>query len=418
MSNSASPSTHLSPKKWIAVLAGIALLAGAMLWWKGQSRDAARQQLISQFGAMIEAESEELGGGWSVLIAHDSLRDLADVAPLLDRAGPVRVLDLSGSANLASLRGLSGVRALETLIAIECPALETLEGAENLPHLREMAVSDNAVLTDFDALRNLPGLEILDASRCPKLSHVSTSALPALHSLSLADCGALTTVDVTGSPALGSLMLDNCRSLTGIAGLEKLGSLTDLIVSGGHTVRSLAGLENLTSLIKLDLRNTPVAAAHLADIGRLSALEILVLGGLPDLKDLSALSGLERLSELQIEACETLADLRGFPASLTGFAGIIHCPALEKLDGIEAAVGLERLDLTGNARLTNLAPLAGLSQLRELNLAGCRGIVDTGVFAQMPQLGIVQLGGSGVPASQLAELRKSHPETVFDFNAP
>jgi Leucine-rich repeat (LRR) protein len=418
MSSPSRPTASLSPKKWIAILVGIAVLTGTMLWWKGQSRDAARQRLITEFGATVEAESEELGGGWSVVIAHDAVRDLAELAPLLDRAGPVRMLDLSGSANLATLRGLSGIKALETLIAIECPSLATLEGAENLPRLREIAVSDNPVLTDLDALRNLPALEILDASRCPKLIHASTSELPALHSLSLADCGALTLVDVNGSPSLASLMLDNSRSLTGIAGLEKLGSLTDLIVSGSHAVKSLAGLEKLSSLVKLDLRNTPAAASHIAEIGQLSSLEVLVLGGLPELKDLTALSGLDRLTEFQIEACESLADLRGFPASLTGYAGITHCPALEKLDGIEAATGLERLDLTGNSKLASLAPLAGLAQLRELNLAGCRSIADPGIFAQMPQLGIVQLGGSGVPASQLAELRKSHPETIFDFNAP
>ncbi len=412
--SSPRPGGSLSPAQLILALVGVAVVVFALILWKGQRRESAREILETRFAAEIEADPGD-PEALMVILSHESLTDLVTVAPLIASLGRVTLLDLSGSPNLETLDGASAIPTLIHLQAMDCPRLRSISGISGLPELSVATIQACPSLERVDDLANLPGLVMLDLPGATGLRSLSLAGLPALKGLTLSEASELSVLDLTPAPLLEQLYLEGCRSLSSLTGLEKAAALTDLNVSTCHQLRRLEGLGDLESLIMLDARNCPAGAA-LEAIGRLPALKVLRLGGQPELVDLTPLSRLEQLEEIHIEGCENLESLRGMPASLTGYAAFSHSPKLASAAGVENAVALERIDFSGCSALTDIGALAWLKSLREVNLGGCRAVIDVTILSKLPELEIVQLGGSGVAPALLADLQKERPTVIFDFS--
>ena len=400
-------------KGLILALAGVAVVALALVLWKSGQRDSARERLVSEYGAMLEEDPN--GGGWIVTLQlDDTHQDLAALLPLLKKAGPVTVLDLSGSPELQDFGGIDALDSLSGLIAMSCPKLADVSGAAVLGSLRELVLADATALENAAPIRNLPALESLDLSGT-RVPEFAVEGLPRLDSLFASNVPALRRLDLSGAESLRQLFLDGCRGLEEIAGLDHAEELTDLDVSSCHELKRLDGLASLKNLQVLDLRNA-LKISNFEDIGQVASLSALRLGGQGQVRDLTLLSGLTGLSELHIEGCENLASLEGVPPSLSSYAGFTFCPSLTGLAGIEAARELRQLDLKGCKALRDVSALGALKQLADLNLAGCRAVTDVSVLGGLDNIAIVQLGGSGVPPASVEPLKKAKPDVVFDFS--
>ena len=215
----------------------------------------------------------------------------------------------------------------------------------------------------------------------------------------------LTDTDIQALAEMTSLQSLNLNEtmisdLTPLAGLTHLKAL---YLGGNNALTDLSPLENLTELNELLLP----AQAELSDLTPLSGMTQLRNLGMSDgvndslskIEDIAPLSGLTQLEELTM-AVRSLTDLSPL-AGLTHLKtlrlyGAISISDLSPLSGMKA---LEVLQLTNNHAnsyvgtdlnalqplthlktirlnvdgLTDLSPLAGLTELEELNMYGFEG---------------------------------------------
>ena len=405
--------SRLGSKGLILALAGVAVVVLGLFIWKGRQKESAREQLVTEYGALLEQDSDD--GGWRVTVQLDAAhQDLTDLSPLLKMAGPISVLDLTGSAELRTFAGIEALDSLKGLIAMSCPKLADVSAVAVLSSLRELVLADATALANPDPIKNLPALETLDLSGT-QVAKILIVGLPRLDSLFVSNVPSLKLIDLTGAESLKQLFLDGCRGLEEIRGLGQNVELTDLNVSSCHGLKHLDGLASLGNLQALDLRNA-LEIGNFEEIGKLKSLTVLRLGGQGQVRDLTLFTGLTGLSELHLEGCENLSSLDGIPPSLSSYAGFTFCPSLTSLKGIEAAPELLRLDLGGCKALADISALAAAKQLTELNLGGCSAVTDLSVLAGLDNLSIVQLGGSGVTPASIEPLKKEKPEVIFDFS--
>ena len=377
--------------------------------WKKAERKNAIAELESRFGAQISIQEKEFYLGCS----SPELKDLKELASLVKRVGEPDILDLTGSPSLVTLAGVEELPSLTSVVAIDCPSLVTVEGVSGLPALTQLAFTDSAQLTDVAMIRDLPNLVTLDLSGCVGITSLDLEGLPALENLYLSRCRQLKALDLSAFPGLRQLYTDGCAGLTTIDGLGALGNLTDLDVSNASGLTGLPGVEKLAELIVLDLRNLEIE--DLSGIARLPKLRVLRMGGQEKIETLEPLSSLASLRELHLEACPNLRSLKGIPTGVSQYAGFTYCPKLVSLEGIEAAGGLEHLDVTGCENLDEVGPVAKLSSLVQISLVKCRLVKAVPFVEKLPKLRIVMLGGSGVVPVSVEGLPLSNEELIFDF---
>lgn len=66
-----------------------------------------------------------------------------------------------------------------------------------------------------------------------------------------------------------------------------------------------------------------------------------------------------------------------------------------------------------NTPITDLSPLAGLTELRDLNLTRCDKIKDLTPIMDLPHLTRFWWGHMGMPADQMRAMRAAHPDCKF-----
>ena len=377
--------------------------------WKKAERKNAIAELETRFGAQISIQEKEFYLGCS----SPELKDLKELASLVKRVGEPDILDLTGSPSLVTLAGVEDLPSLTSVVAIDCPSLVTVEGVSGLPALTQLAFTDSAQLTDVAVIRDLPNLVTLDLSGCVGITSLDLQGLPALENLYLSRCRQLKALDLSAFPGLRQLYTDGCAGLTTIDGLGALANLTDLDVSNASGLTGLPGVEKLAELIVLDLRNLEIE--DLSGIARLPKLRVLRMGGQQKIETLEPLSSLASLRELHLEACPNLRSLKGIPTGVSQYAGFTYCPKLVSLEGIEAAGGLEHLDVTGCENLAEVGPVAKLSSLVQISLVKCRLVKAVPFVEKLPKLRIVMLGGSGVVPVSVEGLPLANEELIFDF---
>lgn len=388
----------------------VAVVVILMVWKKGDRRNALAE-LSSRFEADVSINGDEFYLGCS----SEALTDLNAFADLVARVGKPTILDLTGAPALRTLSGVEKMPSLTSLVLIDCASLVSAEGVTGHPGLTEIVLTDSTKFVETSAIRDLPGLKTLDFSGCLSLGKFEASNLPALENLYLSRCRELGALDVSAFSNLRQLYVDGCGTLAAIEGLPSLSRLTDLDVSNATALKGLAGLENLAELIVLDIRNVEID--DFPGIASLPKLRILRMGGQDTIETLEPLSGLASLRELHLEACPNLRSLKGMPSGVSQYAGFTHCPQLVSLEGVESAVGLEQLDLTGCTALVDISRVAALENLVQLSLVKCRQVTDVSAVEKLPGLVIAMLGGSGVIPASVESFSLANEGLIFDFSA-
>jgi Leucine-rich repeat (LRR) protein len=143
----------------------------------------------------------------------------------------------------------------------------------------------------------------------------------------------------------------------------------------------LSPLATCSGLIHLDLHNTAAPSASLSLLQGLSKLQHLDLGGEDDFsRDYTDLAFLDA----------------SFSSSLQHLAIGNWCPHLQSIEGLSRCSALVYLRLQSCNELTSLAPLEGLTRLKELSLWYCRNLADIQPLASCLSLVILNLRHASV----------------------
>jgi len=403
------PSVMNSATRYLVIAAATIIAVVVLVLWERADREAALEELRTQFNAQVVKRDNEFFIGCD----GEALVDLVEFASLVKRVGEPTVIDLTGAPNLQSLDGFERLTSVVSLVVIDCPNLESVDGVSGHPNLAELIVMDAAKLEDASPIRSLPSLVTLDLTGSISLEKFDLGGLSALENLYLSRCRKLTSLDVSSLPLLKQLFLDGASRVQSVAGLEQLDQLTDLDVSNASSLVGLEGVSGLSSLIVLDIRNVEVP--NFSEIGQLSALRVLRMGGQDSITSIEFLSGLSSLKEIHLEACLNFSSIKGIPSSVSQYAGFTHCPKLETLSGIEVCEGLEQLDVTGCRNLKEIKQVSQLTSLVQFSLVKCRQVIDIAPVADLAELTVVMLGGSGILPDSIEDIEMANPEIIFDF---
>lgn len=281
---------------------------------------------------------------------------------------------------LPALRGFEGLESLELTV----PAggqWANLSSWGPLPSLRTLSITQAgtkerpACLESLDGLQ-APALEVAILRGLGLSSIRALQASPALREVDLAQNPDLAAIDALAPSAacLTELNLEACALLEGIGALAGAAALSSLNLKGCARIPSLKPLSSSTRLATLELE------------------------GCAGLESLEGLSGSQvrpfRYSFFSLNGCRALQSLRGLPSLGEDVTGLYlqDMPALASLDGIEAAAGIETLELEGLG-ITQLDALAGLPGLEELRVFGCKALEDVRALGGLPELTRVKVRG-------------------------
>ncbi len=128
-----------------------------------------------------------------------------------------------------------------------------------------------------------------------------------------------------------------------------------------RSITSLTGIESLTTLADLTIRECP-QITDLGPLAGLAGLTSLTLSGMDGIQDLGPLAGLAGLTSLTLSSMNRITDL----GPLAGLAGLTSLE-LRFMDGI-----------------TDLGPLAGLAGLTSLSLEALPYVEDLEPLRQLP----------------------------------
>ncbi len=146
--------------------------------------------------------------------------------------------------------------------------------------------------------------------------------------------------------------------------LANLPYLQKLTIEGG-TAATLEGINSLTALQELTIRNASLRTADLLIVASLPNLQKLTLAG-------CGLSSIDNLAQAKNLQYLDLSDnsIRDFTA-LSFLAGLTYLDlshnALTDLNAASAMTGLQTLKVAGNS-LTSLSPISGCTGLKELDV--------------------------------------------------
>ncbi|WVZ99502.1 hypothetical protein U9M48_044785 [Paspalum notatum var. saurae] len=287
--------------------------------------------------------------------------------------------------------GFSGFTSLEHLWISDCTELISSlvhkNKSANLANRRWLLPCSLGVLHVRHA-----GLEMLQPcfpGDLTRLTKLELSYISELKSLQLYSCTTLeklkikycNSLELCSCTALEKLKIEGCNSLEALEGVQSLGNLRYLHVSGIPGLKSLP-LQSCTALEKLKIEGCNSLEA-LEGIQSLCSLGYLQVSGIPGLKS------------LPLQSCTTLEELR-----------IETCPSLDTLEGVESLRFIRHLEVYGCPGLTrflenlpmqdiNVSGLTGeqetalqlLTSLQELRFYGCRRLSDLPVdLRNLPSL--------------------------------
>jgi hypothetical protein len=153
----------------------------------------------------------------------------------------------------------------------------------------------------------------------------------------------------------------------------------------------------------------------------LSGLRVLYAAANRSLRDIEALRGMRKLEVLAIFKtavasleplaglplrvvwagfCRELRELRGLECPELQRISLVYDTKLESLDGIEGAPGLRHVAIS-HVRTMDLRPLGALRGLEVLEVRGVTFDATVSVFASLPSLRFLDLGGSSFQDPEL-----------------
>jgi hypothetical protein len=384
-----------------------------------------------EYLALVAEACTEITG--DLTISQDS--DLATLPSLTTLTRVNLQLIISDNPSLTSFPALPALELVGTRFIVENnPALTSLPAAPrlasigthfivrnhlaltSLPALPELEVvgdllvEDNPVLTSLPDLPKLGAVGTLSVARSPLHD---LSGLEAVHSVqrlllsgpigaptgleSLTRVDAMTLSELPWLNLAGfhelvvrALNIDGCPNLTSLQGLGSGVSVEHLNLSGNEHMSSLndlpwGGLKGLY-LQELD------QLSSLSALSGVVSLRYLTLYLLPTLSNLHGLEQLHDVSEfLTFEGLPQISSLSELGALRSVGQLSLRALGIEDLDGLLSLTRVDGLTITGNPRLSSLAPLSRWP----------RGVVgkslEIGTNPLLPQCEVEQLVTSQSP---------------------
>ena len=294
-------------------------------------------------------------------------------------------------------------------------ASTTVRAGRSLPQIEELLLFSRTPVPDAKTLQSLSGLARFWAGRAPLNRRLAVEALPAR---TLRELGVSRAALPGGLAELSELMelrhlvLHHCIPKDGLqplAGLTRLTRLRADAPGGWSALAACTALEEVYA-IRPRLSNlrafrawTRLKSLVLTGAGVRGLDGMEAFAGLERLKlialkvdDLSPLANLSRLTELELSGLERLKDL-GPLAGLTSLRQLVI-----------ARVGGELRDIV---HVDSLRPLAGARALEEVSLVGA--VVDDSDLAplvDLPALRRVRVFGD--LGAAVADLRRARPDIV------
>ncbi|CAI0393496.1 unnamed protein product [Linum tenue] len=342
---------------------------------------------------------------------------LADIAKLPS----LKIFTAMGvelKARLELPKSLKELRASFTLVA-------NLEDLTDLEMLRVQSLAE--VRLDWSKLSKLKLLMLYKSSTKTMGPHQFPPSLTELRISSFPMLEMLPNLDNLGNLTL--LYIFDCHKLREIQGLGVgMKSLQSLNISSAESLMHLDGLENLSSLVDVELescnameRLLPITCNNnLAALKRLSKVKIMscprlteIFRGLDDEADNGQNVVLDSLRDLEVYRCESL-QMEGLP-HLSKFPGLTKLKLwdlkgmvkLEGLDSLEQLQGLHLRGMPSVDRLPNLSKLGKLEFLelqQMLNLREFEGIDELKSLLRLELRGCTSL--ERLMASALEELQE------------
>ena len=198
--------------------------------------------------------------------------------------------------------------------------------------------------------------------------------------------------DLTGLEHATFLEVLNLRSnlVETLAPLANLTTLTHLLLDDNQ-IRDITALANLTNLTKISLsRNQIVDISPLINLTNLK--DIKLIGN--QIADISPLAGLIRLEELWLNGNQ-IVDISPL-MNLTNLKGLdLSANQIRDLGPLAGLIYLEYLGLNRNP-ISNISPLANFINLKTLFLSGGRLISDITPLANLTQLVYLRLNAQSI----------------------
>lgn len=309
---------------------------------------------------------------------------------------------IEGNSVLTSLNGLGllssvgfsgsgGFPILITFTISDNPNLSSLDGMENLHHIKgAFEISNNTSLTSLTGLENLHtvcrGLTISNNSSLLSLNgleYFSGSGCNFDANLTISDNASL--INLTGLEAYagtGSLIITNNFSLTSLFGFSPPNHINSLIIQNNPALASIESLANLASIHALVIENN----SSLTSLSGLEQMDTIGNGfgftdGYLTIKDNSSLTSLNGLEKLNyVGGCVTIEN----NSSLTSLNGLGMVSYIGRCgysfdDGYVVKKGLQILN---NSSLASLNGLENLSYVW-----GCLSIENNNVLTTLNGLG-------------------------------
>jgi hypothetical protein len=193
-------------------------------------------------------------------------------------------------------------------------------------------------------------------------------------------------------PNLESLNLDCLNDLCDLEALAELSKLTSLEIG------DCSGLSSLESL-------SPVFGCH--------SLTKLKIAGIPFDNSVDCLGELTKLTELSLERCSTLENLNGLE-TMTSLRrlGLQGCSSVVSIDALENLSTLTHLDLSDCSAVENFGAVSKLGKLIDLRLSDCYGFDSLNGIDDFPNLRHFDLKQTEIPIEQCRKLQESES---FDY---
>ncbi|CAN0911391.1 Disease resistance protein L6 [Linum grandiflorum] len=256
---------------------------------------------------------------------------------------------------ICEIRGLRGMRMLETLEIRAAWNLMHLDSVELLTHLKKLCVTDCCLLEKLPRLWNLTKLQELEISECRQLYTLRSSAH--LRITGPLDDPELEQPEISGS--MEPVLL-----------LSNLGNLRTVYLSniGGEALPN----SSHGQFIDLScLRNLREVSIHFCN----------------RLAEVKGLESLEFLESLSIEHCTSLRK----SVNVSGLRSLkkltlIKCTLLSEVAGLEELVSLQKLKMHDCTSIKELPNVSCFEHLIELDISGCTELIRVGGIESLKKL--------------------------------
>ena len=277
-------------------------------------------------------------------------------------------------------------------------ALRTKYSASLTDGSRALTVKDENVGDDswpefLGFARDLKTLRELRLEHADNLRTIKgISQLPKLDSLVLENCDGMTVIDLTGMKSLTQLTLDGCGSIEKVFGLGECVRLKSLKIRACDRLRSLDSFTSFPELESLIVDGCHLAPkiTELSGLRRLTHLELKNLSAIEQQKDLTFIKDLPSLMYLNISYS-----------------------AVQTLSGIELLTQLKELHIEYCIGLIDIREVTALKKLETIYLNGCYSLETIRPLAELPNLSLLMISpGMSHLDNDLTFIRQSVGESL------